>query len=193
MRVRELYFILPTVNCCQFHKYLTHKSAGLHNPNLTNLIISRDFLIKLIVPLLSLQDRLDRFSYYGIPAYNNALIDSYNYSGAMTVPRPQVSSSRGGGGPGPVNVSGGVHESTTDPVELREYRDHERDILHRNPVPSRDKSGRAQDSFQRDLARTLDQYRDDNVRPHHPGYGHIWLTLEEEVWKPEHCPFSDLW
>ena len=70
-----------------------------------------------------------------------------------------------------------MNESTTDPVEMREYRDHDRDILHRNPV-QREKSGRAQDTFQRDLARTLDQYRnppeDHNYRPpHHAGYGHM--------------------
>ena len=87
----------------------------------------------------------------------------------MTVPRPQINTRS-------VNMNGAAHESTTDPVEMREYRDHDRDILHRNPV-QRTKSDRAQDTFQRDLARTLDNYRttadDHNYRSHHPGYGHM--------------------
>ncbi len=95
----------------------------------------------------------------------------------MTVPRPQVSSGGGGGGGGGARgVTVTVNESTTDPDTHYRSSDHEsRDLLHRNPV-ARSKSDRAQDTFQRDLSRTLDQYRDENIRPHHhhhPGYGHI--------------------
>ncbi len=75
----------------------------------------------------------------------------------------------------PSHMNGPQQESTTDPVvEMSEYRDR-RDLLHRNPTNRSDKSNRqTQDTFQRDLARTLDQYRRPNEGPpYHAGYGHM--------------------
>lgn len=103
------------------------------------------------------EDRLDRISYFGIPAYSpGTIVDSYTYNGHMAIPRPHMRNGH----------SLHDNESTTDPVSEYDRRD----------------KYRRHDTFQRDLHRTLDQFSSSQPPPssHHKhqraaggSYGHM--------------------
>ena len=94
--------------------------------------------------LVCLQDRLEHYSYFGIPAYQPS-VNTYTYSGA--IPRPQTRAVNH------VHINGHAAESTADP----DFRDYDRNKY------------RGHDTFQRDLHRTLDHYnrRDSDDNSYH--------------------------
>ncbi len=124
------------------------------------------------------QDRLEHYSYFGIPAYNAASVDAQVYSGNnMSIPRPQMRQEM------PPQPNGLVipNESSTDPIleYAREAARHD----ERLQQELRAKNYRAQDTFQRDLHRTLNQYRRESgssqgysgAHPTHYQGGHMWF------------------
>ena len=121
---------------------------------------------------------MERQSYFGIPAYQNTAMDTNLYhsgGGMMSIPRPQSRHSHTNSNPqGQNHLSPhmsprmadnrmmNLNESSTDAVDMRAYEEYQ--------LAKRQANLRPHDTFQRDLARTLDQYQ----RGTEPSYkGHI--------------------